>query len=174
MDSRRKTGGDCARLPEITRRTLVGATAIAAPTLSCRRPRAGEVLAHSRTWLALDAELDQLTVAWQDEEVSLARDFDWLGLPEPEQRSHPEARLICALGERITVVTERRWDLLETLERSSATNVHDVAGKLAVAVRAMRHEDAIGFELLAAAVREFAGLTCPACGAALMPPNLLA
>jgi hypothetical protein len=71
-------------------------------------------------------------------------------------------------------VTERRWDLLEALEGLPATDIHDVAGKLVVAVRILRHQDAIGFDLLAGAVREFAGLACSTCGAALMRPDFKA
>jgi hypothetical protein len=78
------------------------------------------------------------------------------------------------VGDQIAALTKRRWDLLETLETQPARDLHDVAGKLAVAVRAMRHEDAIGFDLLAEAVRELASRRCHACGAALIPPDLLA
>jgi hypothetical protein len=174
MDSRRKTGGDCGRLPAITRRSLVGATFVTSGLVCGRAGPPGGVLAQSKTWLAIDAEVDRLTLAWQDEEVRLARDFDWLCLPEVEQRRHPEARLICAVGDQIAALTKRRWDLLETLETQPAQDLHDVAGKLAVAVRAMRHEDAIGFDLLAEAVRELASRRCHACGAALIPPDLVA
>jgi hypothetical protein len=115
-----------------------------------------------------------LTVAWQDEESRLSNDFGWLGLPEPEQRAHAEAREIYVLDAQIKALIEQRWALLEALEALPAYGIHDVAAKLAVAVRAMRHEDAIGFDLLAETVRELSAQRCRACGAALIPPDLSA
>ncbi|MGC1301795.1 MAG: hypothetical protein WA840_05415 [Caulobacteraceae bacterium] len=132
------------------------------------------VLPYSRAWLALDAELDRLTLAWQEEETRLARDFHWLGLPEADRRAHPEARTLYALDDQITTLMERRWALLETLEALPATDLHDVAGKLAVAVRLLQDQGAIESDLLAEAVRELAGRACPACGVRLIPPDLLA
>ena len=133
-----------------------------------------EVLVRSRIWLAIDARLYQLTLAWQDEESRLAKDFGWLGLPESQQRAHPQAREIYVLDAQIKALIEQRWALLEALEALSAYGIHDVAAKLAVAVRVMRHEDAIGFDLLAVAVGELSGQRCRACGAALIPPDLSA
>jgi hypothetical protein len=173
MDSRRKTGGDCGRLPAVTRRSLVGATFVPSGLGRGLAGRPDDVLVQSRAWLAVNAAVDRLTLAWQDEEGRLARDFDWLKLSTMAQRNHPEGRQIHALGERIAVLTARRWELLETLEATPAVDLHGVAGKLAVAVSAMRHEDAIGFELLAEAVRELAGQRCRACGATLILPNCL-
>jgi hypothetical protein len=158
----------------MTRRALVGAT-IAAPAFAHGgTARSSDALARSKAWLAMDAEIEQLTLAWGDEEVRLFRDFNWPRLSEAEQRAHPEGRLIHALGDRINALYDQRWEVLEALEKSPAGNLHDVAGKLAVVVRVMRHEDAIGFELLEQAVRELADQRCRTCGAALIPPDLLA
>jgi hypothetical protein len=171
MESRRNTGGDCGRLPEITRRTLVGA--VAAPALAHERAgRAGEVLTHSRTWLALDAEFERAMLAWQEEESRLGGAF--LPKPDAEQRRRPEAALLNALSDQMDALDERRWELMEALETLPAADLHDVAGKLAVAVRAMRHEEIIGYELLAMAVKELADQRCRTCGARLMPSDLLA
>jgi hypothetical protein len=174
MESRRNTGVERCRLSAITRRSLVGAT-IAVPAIACERGgTTGQVLVHSRTWLAIDAELERLTLAWQDEESRLAKDFGWLALTGPEQHAHPQAREIYVLDAQIKALIEQRWALLEALEALPAYGIHDVAAKLAVAVSVMRHEDAIGFDLLAEAVRELSGQRCRACGAALIPPDLSA
>ncbi len=168
-------GGKEGACAGVSRRDLLGGV-LAAPSLagspSPRRP--AYALLQSRTWLALDAHLDALTVAWQDEESRLSNDFGWLGLPEPEQRAHAEAREIYVLDAQIKALIEQRWALLEALEALPAYGIHDVAAKLAVAVRAMRHEDAIGFDLLAETVRELSAQRCRACGAALIPPDLSA
>ena len=174
MKSRRKTGGDCGRLPKITRRTLVGAAVVAPALAHGGTAWPGDALARSKTWLAMDAEIEQLTLAWGDEEVRLFRDFNWSRLSETEQRAHPEGGLIHTLGDRIDTLYAARWDVLDALEKSPAGDLHDVAGKLAVVVRAMRHEDAIGYELLEQAVRELATQRCRTCGATLIPPDLLA
>jgi len=166
---------ESSQLRPISRRLLMGAAFTASTTLgfgdlspSC------EVLVRSRIWLAIDARLYQLTLAWQDEESRLAKDFGWLGLPESQQRAHPQAREIYVLDAQIKALIEQRWALLEALEALPAYGIHDVAAKLAVAVRVMRHEDAIGFDLLAVAVGELSGQRCRACGAALIPPDLSA
>ncbi len=73
MDSRRKTGGDCCRLPALTRRLVLGRAASGQP---------GDALALSKAWLAIDAEIDRLSLEWQAQESSLATDLEWLRLPD--------------------------------------------------------------------------------------------
>ncbi|MGC1304385.1 MAG: hypothetical protein WA840_18620 [Caulobacteraceae bacterium] len=154
MDSRRKTGGDCGRLPAITRRSVFGAT-LATPTLGLARPAAsGDALAHSKAWLAIDAEIVRLTLEWQAQESRLARDFNWLKLPEPERRSHHEARELYEINGQIEALAAQRRDLLDILERLPSTDLSDIAGKLAVAVGAMQGSDVLGFELLAQCAHE--------------------
>jgi hypothetical protein len=166
--------GESGSLP-VSRRALIGMVVATGSTPPLPEgARLHEVLDRSRAWLAIDVELDQLTLAWQDEESRLAKDFGWLRLPELEQRSHSEARAIYALDDQIKVLTKRRWALLETLETLPSIDIHDVLGKLTVAMRAMRHEDAVGFDLLAEAVRELSVQRCRTCGAVLIPPDLLA
>ena len=170
---RSRTADDTGKSLEITRRSLVGATA-AAPVLARERQgRSGEVLALARTWLALDAEMERVMIAWQDEESRLARDFGWLGLPEEQQLIHPEGRLMAALDTQLDAVIARCGELLEILESQPAADIGDIAGKVAVAAGITKHEEAVSHELLAAAVREMAGQRCRGCGALLIPTDLL-
>jgi hypothetical protein len=160
---------------QVSRRALLsGVCVTSAMTHLPLSEQRGDALARSKAWLAMDAEIEQLTLAWGDEEVRLFRDFNWPRLSEAEQRAHPEGRLMHALSDRIEALYAARWEVLGALEKSPAGHLQDVAGKLAVVVRAMRHEDAIGFELLEQAVRELADQRCRTCGAALIPPDLLA
>jgi len=164
--------GESGSFP-MSRRALIGmAVATGSMPFLPEGARLQEVLGRSRTWLKIDAQLDRLTLAWQNEEARLAKDFGWLGLPELEQRAHPQAREIYVLDAQIKALIEQRWALLEALEALPAYGIHDVAAKLAVAVGAMRNEDAIGFDLLAGAVRELSAQRCSACGAALIPLDL--
>lgn len=170
MGSRRKTG-DSARLPAVSRRTLLGA--VAAPSLcdAVRTPRSNETVAHCAKWLATDFEIDRLSLRWAALETRMAREFGWLALPEAERRALPQAAEMFVIERRLDELSDERERQLETLATLRAGDLHGVASKLAVAARLLQPEAEPAYRLVADAVRELAHLRCPGCGAPCVPPD---
>ncbi|MDB5580648.1 MAG: hypothetical protein JWR80_5824 [Bradyrhizobium sp.] len=185
MGSRRKTGGAGARLPELSRRAVLGAASASplsgglaraskaaaatanpldpATTVYPRSP-VSEVTTRCDEWLALDAKIDSLSLRWSHLETVLVREKNWSEMLPDEREALPPSEEMAAIDEQLHGLFEQRRRRLDALPGLVSRDVRAVASKLAVAVRVMRHERADGFEVIESATRELRSLCCAHCG----------
>ncbi len=158
-----------ASMPPLTRRFVIGGTLAASSAAAKSLPsRPSDTSRQCQTWLAVSAELDRLTLAWQDEECRLVKLPGWFAMSEAAQRGLPDALTLFELGDQIQRLIPQRWALLEHIEQLPARDFHDVAAKLTVATRVIALEEPQGHQLLVAAMSEFGQHPCPHCGGSLL------
>jgi len=152
----------------LSRRTLIGA-ATAAPVLGGGSIEANDTVRRCADWIALDLEIDRLTLRWSKLETLMVREHGWFGLTPAEQRALPEAADMFEIDNRLEALSLQRERLLRPLSRLPADTVHAVASKLVIAARLMQHEENPARPFVASAVRDLADMGCPGCGAAYVP-----
>lgn len=169
MGTRRKAG-DSSRLLAPSRRDVIGAAALA-PVVSSARvcPPSDDLVARCAAWLALDLEIDRLSLRWSELETEAVREFGWFNLTRAQRRRVPMAREMGEIDHRLTDLFKARKSGLAALKRIKPTDIHGAASKLVVAARLSLcgGEDVNGF--IAEAVGALATLKCPCCGAPYAP-----
>ncbi|MGA0599259.1 hypothetical protein ACO2Q3_00980 [Caulobacter sp. KR2-114] len=116
-------------------------------------------------WIALDVEIDRLTLRWATLEAQVARDHGWLLLGAEARQALPEAAEMFQIDDELDVLSNWRDAALGPLSQLPAKNLRDVAGKLAVAARLLQREAMRAQPLVDAVLMELGQLQCLACGA---------
>ena len=157
MGSRRMTGGEDARLPEISRRlVVVGASAA---TMAWRAPATGTAIPDERTrqltrWLSLTTHIERLQDRWARLEGWLVREHDWLKLSPTEQQALPWARELRDIDGCLDALFERRERLLASLPASGVASMDSAIIRLAVVERLIWPDDHPEAHALVAGVRQ--------------------
>jgi hypothetical protein len=172
MGQRRKTG-DCARLPAISRRAVIGggatATALCGTVLPVFHEMTNDTVAQCATWIALDQEIDRLSLRWSQIETALVAEFPWFQLSQAQRRALPQAAELFQIDERLEVLFHQRRRDLKALAKLKAQTPHAVASMLAVAARVLLYDESPAQPFITTAVRELAGMACEKCGEPLLP-----
>lgn len=144
MGSRRRTGGESARLPAPSRRmVLVGTTAAAlsAPGPAGPMPAVAPASATKddarpfQDWLSLNARIERLQARWAMLENWLAQEHSWLQLSPMEQRALPWAQELRDIDSRLDALFEKHEALLKALPAEGCASLEAIAAKLAVVER---------------------------------------
>lgn len=140
------------------------------PLSAATPPHACEGLSALCTeWLALDLEIDRLSLRWSSLELQAAREFDWFKLSTVNRRALPMAAEMADIDARLEQLFKDRAKGLKALRRTKATDGHGAFGELVVAARISQQDGGDVHALLAEAVEILATLTCPTCGAPFAP-----
>ncbi|MFT4250994.1 MAG: hypothetical protein QM608_00720 [Caulobacter sp.] len=171
MGSRRKTGGDRARLPDLTRRSMMGAAA-AVPVAAGAASGSGEELLSAAdssltrcgTFVATDIRISRLVSRWANLEAEVFDIPGWHQLSKEEQLTFPKAQEMARIDAQLVGLFRQRDKLREVLPKAAATTPTEVAAKVAAAVKMVDPEDdEQAHALLVGAVHDLAGMCCPDC-----------
>jgi hypothetical protein len=145
MGSRRKTGSETLRLPELSRRAvLAGTSAVAlgvpksaAATIPSAAAVAGsdEGTKRCARWLAINAKIERLESRWIDLEHWLVNKHQWFQLSPAEQGALPGEKELRDIDGCLDVLFEQRDAMLGSLPTSGSVSVEAVIVRLAVAER---------------------------------------
>jgi hypothetical protein len=164
---------DKANLNVFSRRAVI-AIAPAAPTIGAMvvepcTPHVDYLVSRCAEWLALDLEIDRLSLRWSELETAAAREFNWFRLSQTQRRAVPMAAEMDKIERQLDALLRARERGLKTLDRLPARDVHGIASKLMVAAKISQLEDGAAHSFVADAVRALAILKCPKCGAPYTP-----
>lgn len=166
MGSRRKTGGEDAPLPDLTRRSVIGA-ATAAPVLANAGGEAAaaeDLIVRCASFVAIDIRVGRLVRRWGDLESEAFELTGWFKLSKEEQLALPQGRKMAEIDRMLAALFEQREKLLTELPSVAANDPTGVAAKIAVAARAVDPEDhEEAHHLIAGAARDLANMRCPDC-----------
>ena len=161
----------------VSRRVLIGA-ASATPLLAGARPTSpsDDVTARCDEWLALDAEIDRLSMRWSDLETVLVKEKQWHKMTPDQREALSPTEEMDAIDEQLEGLFEQRRQGLDVLPILVARDMRGVASKLQIAVKIMGLQRDDGFELIEGAAREMQGMRCAHCAAPIVesrppPPN---
>jgi hypothetical protein len=147
MGSRRQTAGKGARLPELSRRSVIaGASAavLPSPRTAVALPAAATIDDSAkpyRRWLHLNGKIERLQTRWAKLETWLVREHRWFELIPAEQQALPWAQELRDIDGCLDLLFEQREALLESLPPQGAATLQAVAAKLAVVERLVEHDD---------------------------------
>jgi len=150
MGSRRKTGVEDARLPEISRRALIAGTSVAAfgavsPASANLAPIAvvasTEAARHCNNWLAIDAQIGRLQTRWAKLESWLIREHSWCNLSPAEQQALPWSKELQDIDGILDTLFDKRERLLEAIPDSASVSFEAIIARLAVLERLIWPED---------------------------------
>lgn len=165
MGSRRKTGRDAVRLPDITRRSVIGA-ASAAPVMANAAGTATPDSLTDRcgTFVATDIRIRRLLMRWGDLESDAAKNYSWFKLTRREQLESAQGQEMARIDRELSRLFREREKLLKSLPQSVATDPTAIAAKIAAAAKAIDPEDHEEVHhLLSGATRDMAAMRCPGC-----------
>jgi hypothetical protein len=143
------------------------------PVLSGSPLATNKTVALCGDWIALDLEIDRLTLRWVKLEALMVRDYGWFALTDAEQKALPAAAEMYEIEAMLGALSRPRERLLRPLAHLPAETLHGVASKLVIAARLMEHEENPAQPFVARAVRELTDMKCPGCGAAYMPAGFI-
>ncbi len=152
MGSRRKTGVEDARLPEISRRALIAGTSVvafaaASPVAASANLAPAAVVASTeaarrcKNWLAIDAQIGRLQDRWAKLEGWLIRKHSWCSLSPAEQQALPWSKELRDIDGILDTLFERRERLLEAIPDSASVSFEAIIVRLAVLERLIWPED---------------------------------
>ncbi|MBU1347910.1 MAG: helicase [Alphaproteobacteria bacterium] len=151
MGSRRKTGVEDARLPEISRRALIAGTSVVAfgavnPAASANPASvplvaSTEATRHCKNWLAIDAQIGRLQTRWAKLEGWLIREHSWCNLSPSEQQALPWSKELRDIDGMLDTLFEKRERLLEAISESASVSFEAIIARLAVLERLIWPED---------------------------------
>ena len=150
------TGGEDARLPEISRRlVVVGASAA---TVALRAPATAAAIPDERTrlltrWLSLTTHIERLQDRWARLEGWLVREHDWFQLSPAEQQALPWAQELRDIDGCLDELYERRERLLASLPTSGVASMDSAIIRLAVVERLVWPDEHSEAHALVAGVR---------------------
>jgi hypothetical protein len=150
MESRRKTGGANVRLPQLSRRAVLGGASatplasglgdVAKAAVATAAPVDPTIVLCQR-WLEIEIERGHLQTAWNRHETWLIRERNWAHLSETEREALPEARRLDELDEQMKTLYDEEEALLDQLPSSPATSLAVVIANLTIAGTILAPED---------------------------------
>ena len=136
MGSRQKTGGEVARLPELTRRAVIAGTSAATlgggKVAAAVPPRPDEGAKLCNQWLRLDAKIRRLQDRWAKLDHWLGQNHGWFQLSEEERQAFPWSKELQDIDGCLDVLFEKRDALLESVPAIGSPDLGSVIAKLAV------------------------------------------
>jgi hypothetical protein len=175
MGQRRKTG-DSTRLPAISRRAVIGASAalpLAGPARGAAPAEAADIPAQCADWIALDLEMDRVASRWSELETLAVRQFDYFKLTQAQIRALPMGPEMDALDAECRRLGNVRRAALKPLGKLTPRTIQDVSAQLAIAYRIMEFERGDAWPFMLKAWTFLSRSCCPGCGAAYAPSELL-
>ena len=152
MNSRRKAVGAARPLQE-TR--LVGSLSGALSLGSTADP----TIAICERWLAANAEIERLQIAWGRYEHRLCLKHNWYRLSQAEQDALPEGRTLDEMDKQMDALGRERVALVEALPKTPAKSTAAVAATLKVAAGLFFPDDhPEAHELVMRAVQDLSAL----------------
>lgn len=147
MGSRRQTEGERARLPALSRRTVIaGTTAVVLPSPKLAAPTIAAAAISDgakpyESWLYLTAKIERLQTRWAKLESWLVREHGWFQLSPAEQQALPWAKELRDIDGCLDLLFEKREAVLETLPTHRSTTLEAVVAKLKVVERLVERDD---------------------------------
>jgi hypothetical protein len=175
MGQRRKTG-DSTRLPAISRRAVIGASAVlplAGPARGAAPIVAADIPARCASWVALDLEIDRLARRWSELETLAARQFDYFKLTQAQIRALPMGPEMDAVDAECRRLGKVREEALKPLSKLTPRTIQDASAQLAIAYRILEFERGDAWPFVRKAWTFLSRSHCPGCGAAYAPSGLL-
>lgn len=146
MGSRRETLGESLRLPQVSRRAVLGGASVVAlapaPASAAPRPPTlpDDATRRCARWLHLNGRIERLQDRWAKLEAWLTREHGWLTLSPAEQQALPWSQELRDIDGCLDLLFEEREALLESLPTRSA-NLPSVIARLAVVERLIWSHD---------------------------------
>lgn len=103
-------------------------------------------------WMALDVEIDRLSLRWSALEGHFVAEAAWFQLNAAQRRALPGAAEMFEIEDRLEALSQERDKRLELLMQPKATDLREITAKLAVAARLLMHDDGPAQRLVADAV----------------------
>ncbi len=175
MGQRRKTG-DSTRLPEISRRALIGASAalpLAGPARGTAPVVAADIPAQCADWIALDLEIDRVSRRWGELEHLAVHKFDYFHLTDRQLSALPVGAEMDALDAELKRLHRVRENALKPLAKLTPDSIQAASAQLAIAYRIMSFECGDAWPFVRSAWTFLSRSCCPGCGAAYAPRELL-
>ena len=173
MGQRRKTG-DGARLPPISRRVVIGATAVpfAGPVRGLPAPGAVDIPAQCAAWVAVDMEITRLCNRWSELEVLANKQFDDFDQTNAEARTLPIRTEMDAVDAECRCLSDVCGEALEPLGKLTPRTIEDAIAMLTIAYRLLRLQEDAPWPFVSKAWTFLSTAHCPGCGAAYAAKTL--
>lgn len=152
MGSRQKAGDGSVRLPELSRRAVLGgtsaaalgaakpSTAVAISTIAAPAP-SDEGARRCANWLAVNAKIERLQSRWARLESWLVKEHAWCKLSPAEQQALPWAKELRDIDGCLDVLFEQREALLQLIPATGSICLDSVVARLAVVERLIWREE---------------------------------
>lgn len=161
--------GTKSRSLSISRRTLLGAASVA-PVICKVGPAEGQdVVAQCAEWLAVDAEIEHLTLQWAALDAIVMRERRWSGVSTSERQTAPSSAELSEIESQLSLLDDKREGCFEALAKRPVRTLHGVASKLAVAARSLDGEGGPVYHIVAEAVAVLGAHRCSGCGEPHLP-----
>jgi len=121
-------------------------------------------------WLAVDAEIEHLTLKWATLDASVIRDGRAIGAPASQSSPLKKSAELGVIERRLRCLNEKREQCLSALQEQPTPSLHGLASKLAVAARSLDREGGPIHRIVADAVAVLGTYRCSACGELYLPP----
>lgn len=142
-----------------TRRLVLAAGALPLLIDQQERTQNDRAAAACETWLAQEAEQEQLIRQWQKIESHLFTAQNWAKLSLAEREKYSESEEMDRLDTRITKLSEENTILFSALPTISATSSRGICRKLAVAmIRVCPDENEEAHLLIGSILRDYLAL----------------
>lgn len=144
MDSRQNAGGAVARLPKLTRRTVIAGTSVAGlggVRAASATPVTDEGARTCRRWLRLNAHIERLQARWARLEAWLVKEHSWSQLSGAEQQALPWVQELRDIDGCLDLLFEQRDALLAALPAAGSPTLESIIAKLAVTERLIWPDD---------------------------------
>lgn len=170
MGQRRKAG-DGARLPEISRRAVIGAAGLplAGPVRGSPAPSADDIPAQCAAVVRLEGLIDRSSSRWTDLEKVAINEFDYFNLSDADRLAFPTGREMAVVDAACKRLHQAREAALTPLEKAKPRSVYDAVALLSIAYHILKFEEGDAWPYIQKAWTFFSESRCPGCGAAHLP-----
>ena len=170
MGQRRKAG-DGARLPDISRRAVIGVAGLplAGPVRGSPAPSAADIPAQCAAVVRLEGLIDQSSNRWTDLEKVAIREFDYFNLSDTDRLAFPTGREMAVVDAECRRLHAARENALGPLEEAKPHSVQDAVALLSIAYHILKFEEGDAWPYVQKAWSYLSESRCPGCGAAHLP-----
>ena len=167
MDKRRKTG-DGTRLPEISRRAVIGGAGfpLAGTPLSWSATSPSDISSRCAAAAALEKEIERLSARWSELEATAVAQFDYFNLSVAQVMALPMGPEMAAIEIECGRLHEEKEAVLAPLGRMTPRNVQEATALLAIAYQMLRLSEEEPWPFIQKASTFLSKSHCPGCGAA--------
>lgn len=127
------------------------------------------VVTPSAQWLAVDAEIEHLTLKWATLDASVIRERRAMGSPASQPSTLKQSAELGRIDRRLRCLDEKRERCFSAMEQHPIQSLHGLASKLAVAARSLDGEGGPIYRIVADAVAVLGANRCTACGEPYLP-----